>query len=89
MDIKYTPAITIYTSPEVYLELYKKRINCCGTVRTNRQGFSKELMNLKQDKPDRGYYNYLSNGPLLAAAWFNQQYVYFLSTMHIHRCIMW
>ena len=38
-----------HTSPEVYLELYKKGINCCGTVRTNRRGFPKEL--IKQDKP--------------------------------------
>ena len=70
-----------YTSPEVYLELYKRGINCCGTVRTNRQGFPKEL--IKQDKPDRGYYNYLSNGLLLAAAWYDRRYVYFLSTLHV------
>ena len=72
-----------YTSPEMYLELYKGGINCCGTVHTNRQSFPKELMNLKQDKPDRGYYNYLNNGPLLAADWFDWQYVYFFSKMHI------
>jgi len=61
-----------YTSPAVYLELYKNGINCCGTVRTNRRGFPKELIKSKQDKPERGYYYYLSNGPLVAAVWFDQ-----------------
>ena len=41
------------------------------------------MINSKHDKPDRGYYNYLSNGPLLAAAWFDQWYLYFLSTMYV------
>ena len=35
------------TSPAVYLELYKNRINCCGTVHTNRRGFPKELIKSK------------------------------------------
>lgn len=56
-----------YTSTEVYLELYKRGINCCGTVCTNKLGFPKEL--IKWDK--------------LAAAWFDQRYLYFLSTMHV------
>ena len=34
-----------YTSPAVYLELYKNGINCCGTVHTNRWGLPKELIN--------------------------------------------
>ena len=38
-----------YTSPAVYLELYKNRINGCGTVRTNRWGFPKELIKSKCD----------------------------------------
>ena len=56
-------------------------INCFGTVRTNRRGFPKEL--IKRDKPDRGYYNYFGNGPLLAAAWYDRRYVHFLSTLHL------
>ena len=69
-----------YTSPEAYLKLYDQGINCCGTVRTNRRGFPKELVKPKRDKTDRGYYDYLSNGPLLAAAWFDRRYV---STLHV------
>ena len=66
----------------MYLKLYDKGINCFGTVHTNIRGFPKELLKPKRDKPDRGYYDYLSNGPLLAAAWFDR-YVYFLSTLHV------
>ena len=72
-----------YTGPEVYLTLYDKGINCCGTVRTNRRGFPAELIKSKRDKVDRGYYDYRSHGPLLAAVWFDRRFVYFLSTMHV------
>ena len=72
-----------YTSPEVYLQLFNNGINCCGTVRTNRRGFPQELVKSKRHKPNRGYYDYLSNRTLLAAAWYDRQYVYFLSTMHV------
>ena len=43
------------TGPEIYLTLYDKGINCCGTVRTNRQSFLGELIKSKQDKVDRRY----------------------------------
>ena len=36
-----------YTSPEVYLQLFDQGINCCGTARTNRRGFPKELVKSK------------------------------------------
>ena len=72
-----------YTSPGVYLKLYENGINCCGTVLANRWGFPKELIKAKQDKLDRKYYDYLSNGPLVAAIWYNQHNIHFLSTTHI------
>jgi len=69
-----------YTSPQLFLTLYKKGVNCCGTARTNRKGFPKSL--IKKRKENRGYYDYRSNGPLLAVAWFDRKYVYFITTMH-------
>ena len=30
----------------------------------------------------RGFYDYRSNGPLLAAVWFDRRFIYFLSTIH-------
>ena len=32
---------------------------------------------------DRGYFDYRSNGPLLAVAWKYHQMVYFVSTAHV------
>ena len=70
-----------YTSPEVYLVLHNKGIDCCGTVRVNRRGFPKELIHKK--KEDRGFYDYRANGPLLAAVWYDRRFVYFVSTLHV------
>jgi len=57
-----------YTSPQLFLTLF------------NRKGFPKSLV--KKKKEDRGYFDYLSNGPLLAVTWFDRKYVFFLSTTH-------
>ena len=39
-----------YTSPQLSLTLYKKGVNTCGTARTNRKGFPKELIKTKREK---------------------------------------
>ena len=70
-----------YTSPQLAQALYKKGINTCGTVRTNRKGFPKDLVKSKREK-QRGYHDYRSNGPLLAVVWFDRKFVHFISTMH-------
>ena len=74
-----------YTSPELYLYLYSRGVNACGTVCTNRQGFPKAIVVPPKQvkKLDRGYYDYRSNGPLLAVAWKDRQMVYFVSTAHV------
>ena len=72
-----------YTGPEVYLELYKWGNNCCGTVCTVRRGFPEELKKPKREQQERGYYDYLSHGSLLAAIWYDRRYVHFLSAMHV------
>ena len=46
----------------------------------NRRGFPKDLIK----KPEnRGFYDYRSNGPLLAAVWYDRRFVYFVSTLHV------
>ncbi len=58
-----------YTSPLLYYRLYKLQgINACGTVRSQRVGFPSELI-IKASEINRGVYQYLSNGPLLACSW--------------------
>ncbi len=71
-----------YTSPLLYHRLYKRGINACGTVRSNRIGFPKELI-IKTSETNRGTYQYLSNGPLVACSWVDKRTLYFLSTIHI------
>ena len=64
-----------YTSPELFLALYNKEVNACGTARQNRKFFPSEL------KVDRnviaGYYDFRSSGPLLATVWKDKRVVYF------------
>ncbi len=73
-----------YTSPLLYYRLYKHQgcINACGTVRPSRLGFPHELI-IKATELNRGTYQYLSNGPLLACSWVDKRSLYFLTTMHI------
>ena len=72
-----------YTSPLLYYRLYRKQgINACGTARSNRIGFPKELC-IKATESNRGMYQFLSNGPLLACSWIDKRTLYFLSTMHV------
>ena len=71
-----------YTGPVVYKALYDQGINSCGTVRTNRTGFPEVLKKGKSEQVPRGYYEYLSCGPLLAAVWYDRRFVYFVSTLH-------
>ena len=70
-----------YTSPQLSLTLYKKGVNTCGTSRTNRKGFPKDLIKTKREK-QQGYHDYQSNGPLLAVVWYDRKFVHFVSTMH-------
>jgi len=63
-----------YTSPQLFPTLYNKGENCCGTARVNQKGFLKCLVKVK--KEDRGYFYYLSNGPLLAVTWFDRKCVF-------------
>ena len=43
-----------YTSPQLFMTLYNKGINACGTARVNRKGFPKELIR-KGGREEKGY----------------------------------
>ena len=70
-----------YTSPTLFLTLYNLGINACGTVRSNRRFFPKELIT-QCTRHNRGFYEYRSNGPLLASVWIDKRTIYFVSTLH-------
>ena len=71
-----------YTSPRLYSALYNMGYNCCGTVRTARKDFPKDLIITKHTRVNRGCIDYRSNGPGLAVAWHDRRNIYFISTMH-------
>ena len=72
-----------YTSPYLYLELYKRGVNACGTARTNRRDFPKVLICKRKTGKERGFYDFRSKGPLLATVWFDKRLIYFVSTLHV------
>jgi len=69
-----------YSSPALFLTLYRKGVNACGTVRPNRKYFPQEL-NVNKRDVDTGYYDYRSSGPLLASVWMDKRILHLLSTM--------
>ena len=70
-----------YTSPQLFLSLHNKGINACGTARSNRRYFPQDLV-YKRKQHERGFYDYRSNGSLLAVVWMDKRYIYFVSTLH-------
>ena len=71
-----------YTSPWLFLDLYDKGVNACGTVRTNRKYYPQDLV-VKATQVERGHYDYRSSGPLLACVWRDKRMIHFLTTIHV------
>lgn len=61
-------------------ELLRRRTRCCGTVRTNRKGWPKELDSKKTKKMKRGETKMLQKGELLATVWYDKKPISILST---------
>ena len=61
-----------YTSPTLYMTLFNSGVNPCGTVRVSRQAFPKEIVT-KATVHNRVYYDFRSNGPLLADVWVDKR----------------
>ena len=71
-----------YTSPALFLELYRRGVNACGTARVSRKFYPKTL-GYGKGEVTPGFYDYRSSGPLLAAVWYDKRVINFLSTMHV------
>ena len=70
-----------YTSPELFLALYNKKVNACGTIRSNRKYYPNEL---KVDKNiSVGYCDFKPSDPILASVWKDKRIIHFLSTIHV------
>ncbi len=73
-----------YTSPVLADFLYSRQTYLCGTMRTNRKGYPKELVQTAAQgrRMERGNSDWLMCGPLLASYWKDNRIVYYLSTFH-------
>ena len=73
-----------YSDPHLFLELLNKEIYACGTIRSNRIGFPKDLVLSKREEStfERGYYRWRANKGLVAAVWLDKRPVYIISTAH-------
>ncbi len=68
-----------YTSPWLFLKLYDKDVNACGTSRK----YYAPALDVKSKDVESGFYDYRSSGPLLACVWKDKRIIHFLSTMHV------
>lgn len=73
-----------YTSPTLADYLYSRKTYLCGTIRTNRKGYPRALIQQPRQakRLDRGSSDWLMCRPLLATYWKDNQIVYYLSSYH-------
>jgi len=69
-----------YTSYQLFTDLLKHKVEACGTVRSNRFGFPKQLQG--KIKMKRGEAKLLHCDGMTAVRWFDKRYVFAMSTLH-------
>jgi hypothetical protein len=70
-----------FSSPDLFHNLTKKKINCCGTVRPNRKGMPRDLEQ-KNLRLKRGDIRVRTRGDLTALIWKDRRDVHMLTNMH-------
>ena len=70
-----------FSSPELFDDLVKKQIYCCGTVRLNRRGMPQDLR-LKTTKLKRGDIRVRTRADLTAILWQDKRDVCILINIH-------
>ena len=70
--------------PHLFLELERKGILACGTIRANRKGFPKDIVltSAMERRMNRGDYLWRNHRSLVAMAWCDKRTVYLVSTIH-------
>ena len=79
-----------YTSPSLALFLLQNKTHLCGTIRTNRRKFSKEIVNVNLEKGTSAFYVTLNQKAMLACKYRSHKdkagnqpkVVHMLSTCH-------
>jgi hypothetical protein len=70
-----------YFSSDVYRDLTKQKINCCGTVRPNRKGIPDDFR-IKTLKLKQGDVRVRTSGDMTALVWKDKRDVYILTNIH-------
>ena len=68
-----------FTLPALFTDLLEKGSYACGTVRTNRNHYSRDSLHPKCVK-DQGDAKVMQKGPLVATAWHDKKTIHRLST---------
>lgn len=73
-----------YCDPHLFLELERKWILACGTIRENCKGFPKDIVltSAMERTMNHGDYLWRNHGSLVAMAWCDKCTVYLVSTIH-------
>ena len=71
-----------YTSIRLLLDLFKKGMHACGTVRQNRRGFPSIMKDQWEKKAERGNMRWVRQDELLTVQWKDSKCVTLMSTMH-------
>ena len=73
-----------YCDPHLFKERLNSGVYCCGTVRSGRKGFPKDILIAKADEKrlPRGHYEFRVHDQLVAMRWFDRRGVYLLSAIH-------
>jgi hypothetical protein len=69
-----------YASPILFQYLAEIGVGANGTCNTSRKGYPKQI--IKKGKGQRGEWDWLRSGNLLAVRWFDSTQNYFLSNFH-------
>ena len=72
---------SFFSSPALFDDLTKKKINCCGTVQPNRRGMPRDLESMKT-KLKPGDIKVRTRGDLTAILWRDRKDVHMLTNIH-------
>jgi hypothetical protein len=70
-----------FSSPGLFDDLTKHKINCCGTVRPKRKGIPLDLL-VQNERPKRGDIRSRTRHDLTAVVWTDGRDVYVLTNMY-------